>query len=129
MPLFLVIRMMMRKLDLYIHWGFTHTSFFFRFFFLCFNFLSRCLALLFQNKISFLLIFSDIESRYTLEVRINDLLLWVFLRASAKFLHLHFWIFHISPPKTKIVERKQYGIMFALGKMIYIDIGYKSAHD
>ena len=53
--------------------------------------------------------------------------------ASAKFLHLCFWIYHISPPKKKtpadhLLERKRYDIMFALKKMIYIDIGYKSAH-
>ena len=32
---------------------------------------------------------------HTWDVRINDLLLWVLLRASAKFLHLHFQICHI----------------------------------
>ena len=68
-----------------------------------------------------------------IEVWINDLLLWVFLGALAKFHHLYFWICHISTPKTKtpadrLLERKLYDIMFALEKMIYIDIGYKSAH-
>ena len=53
----------------------------------------------------------------------------VFLGASAKFLHLYFY--HISPPKTKtpadrLLERKRYDIMFALKKVIYIDIGCKS---
>ena len=48
---------------------------------------------------------------------ITDLLLWVFLEASDKFLHLYFWIYHISPPKTKtladcLLERKRYDIMF-----------------
>ena len=38
---------------------------------------------------------------YTWEVRIYALLLRVFLGASAEFLHLYFWIYHISPPKTK----------------------------
>ena len=52
---------------------------------------------------------------HTWDVRNNDLLLWVLLGASAKFLHLHFWVYHISPPKTKvaadsILERKQYNI-------------------
>ena len=37
---------------------------------------------------------------HTWDVRINDLLLWVLLGASAKFLHLHFWTYDISPPKT-----------------------------
>ena len=50
---------------------------------------------------------------HTWEVRINNLLLWVFLGASAKFLHLYFWIYHISPPKAKtpadrLLERKQW---------------------
>ena len=70
---------------------------------------------------------------HTWEVRINNLLLWVFLGASAKFVHLYFWIYHISSPKTKtpadrLLERKRYDIIFALEKTIYIDIGYKSAH-
>ena len=70
---------------------------------------------------------------HTWEVRINNLLLWVFLETSAKFLHLYFWIYHILALKTKtpadhLLERKRYDIMFALKKMIYIDIGYKSAH-
>ena len=70
---------------------------------------------------------------HTWEDQINDLLLWVFLEASAKILHLHFWIYHISPPKTKtpadrLLERKRYDIMFALEKMIYIDMGYKLVH-
>ena len=70
---------------------------------------------------------------HTWEVRINDLLLWVFLEASAKFHHLYFWIYNISPSKTKtpvdrLLERKWYDITFALKKIIYIDIGYKSAH-
>ena len=48
---------------------------------------------------------------HTWDVRNNDLLLRVLLGASAKFLHLHFWVYHISPPKTKIaadsiLERK-----------------------
>ena len=30
-----------------------------------------------------------------------EYLLRVFLGTSAKFLHLYFWIYHISPPKTK----------------------------
>ena len=59
------------------------------------------------------------------DVRINDLFLWVLLGASAKFLHLYFWIYHISPPKTKtpadrLLERKRYDIMFALKKITYI---------
>ena len=71
--------------------------------------------------------------RHTWEVRINDLLLWVFLGAAAKFLHLYLRIYLISPPKTKtpadrLLERKRYDIIFALEKTIYIDIGYKSAH-
>ena len=35
------------------------------------------------------------------DVRINDLLLWVFVEASVKFLHLYFWIYQISPSKMK----------------------------
>ena len=54
-------------------------------------------------------------------------------RVSAKFLHVCFWIYHISPPKTKtpagrLLERKRNDIIFALEKMIYIDIGYKLPH-
>ena len=69
---------------------------------------------------------------HTWDVRINDLLLRVLLGVSAKFLHLHFWIYHVSTPKTKtptdhLLERKRYDIMLAIEKMIYIDIGYKSA--
>ena len=37
---------------------------------------------------------------HTWDVRINDLLLWVLLGTSAKFLHIHFRVYHISPPKT-----------------------------
>ena len=56
---------------------------------------------------------------HTWEVRINDLLLWVFLGATAKFLHLYLWIYLISPPKTKtpanrLLERKRYDIMFGI---------------
>ena len=36
----------------------------------------------------------------TWDVRSNDLLLWVFLGASAKLFQLNFRIYHISPPKT-----------------------------
>ena len=69
---------------------------------------------------------------HTWDVRINDLLLRVLLGVSTKFLHLHFWIYHVSPPKTKtpadhLLERKRYDKMLAIEKMIYIDIGYKSA--
>ena len=54
---------------------------------------------------------------HTREVWVTDLLLWVFQEASDKFLHLYFWIYHISPPKTKtpadsLLERKRYDIMF-----------------
>ena len=38
---------------------------------------------------------------HTWEVRIKELLWRVFLGASAKFLHLYFWIYHVSPPNTK----------------------------
>ena len=34
-----------------------------------------------------------------------EYLLRVFLGISAKFLHLYFWIYHISPPKTKNSSR------------------------
>ena len=49
----------------------------------------------------------------------------------AKFHHLRIWKCHILPPKTKtpaepLLERKQYDIMCST-KMIYIDVGYKSA--
>ena len=54
------------------------------------------------------------------DIQISDLLFWVLPGASAKFLHLHFRVYHISPPKTKtpadrLLERKR-----------YVDIGYKS---
>ena len=54
-----------------------------------------------------------------------------FLGVSAKFLHLYLRIYLISPPKTKtpaalLLERKRYDIMLR-EKMIYIDIGNKSA--
>ena len=50
------------------------------------------------------------------DVRNNDLLLWVLLGASAKFLHLRFRKCHVSPPKTKTpdrskLERKRFDIM------------------
>ena len=65
---------------------------------------------------------------HTWEVRINDLLLRLFLGAFAKFHHLYFWIYHISPPKTKTpTGEKTDDIILALEKMIYVDIGYKSA--
>ena len=56
---------------------------------------------------------------HTWDIRINDLLLWVLLVASAKFLHLHFRIYHISPPKTEtlansLLERKRYDIMCSM---------------
>ena len=46
------------------------------------------------------------------------------LGASAKFLHLYFWIYLISPPKTKtaairLLERKRYDIMCADKDDIY----------
>ena len=52
---------------------------------------------------------------------------------SAKFHYFRIWKCHISPPKTKtladsLLERKRYDIMVLREKMIYIDIGYKSAH-
>ena len=50
----------------------------------------------------------------------------------AKFHHRHIWKCHISPPKTKtpaalLLERKRYDILMLREKMIYIDIGNKSA--
>ena len=64
--------------------------------------------------------------------KVNDLLLRVFLGASSRFLHLYFWIYYISPTKTKtppqLLARKRYDIIRAREKMTYIDIGYKSAH-
>ena len=53
------------------------------------------------------------------------------LDASAKFLDLRVEKCHISPPKTKLhhadkLERKRCDILATYGKMIYIDIGYKS---
>ena len=84
---------------------------------------------------------------HTWDVRINDLLLWVLSRmlkslvkssliflvlfgASAKFLHFYFWIYHISPRKTKTPAdsywyEKTNAIMLTIKKMIYFDIGYK----
>ena len=52
---------------------------------------------------------------HTWDVRINDPLFWILLRASAKFLHLRVWKCHILPPKTKYpdrskLERKRYDI-------------------
>ena len=51
--------------------------------------------------------------------------------ASAKFLHLGIWKCHISPPKTKNLASKNWRgndmILTVREKMIYIDIGYKSA--
>ena len=38
---------------------------------------------------------------HTWDVWISNLLLWVLLGASAKFLHLYFWIYHISPQKLR----------------------------
>ena len=51
--------------------------------------------------------------------------------ASAKFLHLDMWKCHISPPKTKLqlvykLERNNV-IYSGREKIIYIDMGYKSA--
>ena len=52
---------------------------------------------------------------------------------SAKFLHLNFRIYHISPPKTKtparnLLERKKNDIMcVAFRKDDIFDIGYKTA--
>ena len=52
---------------------------------------------------------------------------------SAKFLHLNFRIYHISPPKTKtsahnLLERKENDIMcLAFRKDDIFDIGYKTA--
>ena len=53
--------------------------------------------------------------------------------ASAKFLHLHFWKCHITPPKMKLqhadkLERNNM-IYLAREKMIYFDMGYKSASE
>ena len=68
---------------------------------------------------------------HTWEVRIKDLLLPVLLRASSKFLHLHFRICHTSPPKAWLqpaekLERKRYYILESCEKMINIDIGDKT---
>ena len=51
--------------------------------------------------------------------------------ASAKLLHLHIWKCHISPSKRKLqhadkLERNSM-IYLACEKMVFIDIGYKSA--
>ena len=55
-----------------------------------------------------LLVSSDCKTSVTyIHVRINDLLLCVLLMASAKFLHLHFRIYHISLPKTKLLPAKK----------------------
>ena len=55
-----------------------------------------CVFILFH-----LLVSSDCKKSVTyIHVRIKDLLLCVLLGASAKFLHLHFRIYHISPPKS-----------------------------
>ena len=56
---------------------------------------------------------------YVWEVWINDLLLWVFLSAAAKFLYLYLWIYLIPPPKTKtpanrLLEKNRYDIMFGI---------------
>ena len=67
----LVIWMMRRKLDFYLHWCFTNTSSFFRFYFICLNFLSR-MTLLFQNSILFLLIISDwyrLDNRHWINIK------------------------------------------------------------
>ena len=69
---------------------------------------------------------------HTWEVRIKELLWRVFLGASAKFLHLYFWIYHVSLPKTNTQadsywrENEWYNLLRE--KMIYIDIGYKAIH-
>ena len=47
----------------FLHWCFTHTSFFCRFFLPYFNFLNRMFGFTIQNNILFLLIFSDIDNR------------------------------------------------------------------
>ena len=48
---------------------------------------------------------------------------------SNKFLHLHFWKSHYSPPKKKLQHMKKLErndiICLAHEKMIYINIGYK----
>ena len=67
---------------------------------------------------------------HTWEFRINDLLLRVFIGASAKFIHLYFWIYHVSPPKTKTPADSSWREnewMLALEEMKYIDIGYMLA--
>ena len=55
----------------------------------------------------------------------------IILDTSGKFLHLSFWIYHISTPKSKFrpihkTDRKRYDICVH-EKMIYIDIEYNSA--
>ena len=69
---------------------------------------------------------------HTWEVRIKELLWRVFLGTSAKFIHLCFWIYHVSLPKTNIPadsywrENEWYNVLRE--KIIYIDIGHKAIH-
>ena len=59
----------------HIYTGLTPTLLsFFLFFFLCFNFLNR-MSLPFQNNISFLLIFSDIDNRQTMIQTLTQIIL------------------------------------------------------
>ena len=53
--------------------------------------------------------------------------------ASAKFIHLAIWKCHISPPKMKLknADKLERNDLMYSGheKIIYIDIGYKSANE
>ena len=70
--------------------------------------------------------------RHTWEVRINDLVLWIFIWVLLPISFISISenvIFYLQRQKLQlrnILERKRYDIVTASEKMIYIDIGYKS---
>ena len=90
----------------------------------------KCVCVcVFVFKLIYLLVSSGCMTSVTY-VRSSDQRSFVeiILGAFAKFHHLYFWIYHISPPKTKTpTGEKTDDIILALEKMIYVDIGYKSA--